>query len=537
MRNSLKKCSVILFLFLVFPIAAIAAQTKETGPIVFYQTDVTEAGDLAYLRDSLRLMLASRIASVAGGEIRLEEKMVKGRDFAFYRVMSRLANTQDGIKISVEAFKPSGESPMQFQSVAQNSAGLISALDLLVADVGKSLFKSQDSPEVERSLEKKESEIDISTSHPDRAFKANRGFGLSIEQDEFIAEMAVEVRTTERFKSEYYPVQSKGMTAGDIDGDSLDEVLVAINTKLYIYQLQDLKIKHLDTISLPGGLSVHALNVADIDNNGLMEIYISSTRKDEPRSFILEWHPVKGVKWLAENVSWYVRPMDIPGEGQVLTGQQNGVGGQIQPGVYRLTLEPDGEITKGERFSLPDSIKLFDFVFADLNGDKFPETVIINKKEQVKVFNSALELLYTSPTGFGGRELAPKGLTVPIRLVVTDFDDDGNQDILIVDNELYSPKIMSKTRLYRNGQVRGLVWDADGFIEMWHTNLYPDSIIDFQLLALTGDAKTGANVTARLFIVEPEKGDLLEGFFLGSGGNRLSVYGMEFISKVKSGQE
>lgn len=537
MSNSLKRCIVILFLFLLLPMVATAAQIKKTGTIVFYPTDVTDAGDLAYLRDSLRLMLVSRIASAAGSDARLETKMVKERDLSFYRVMSRLAQTQDGIRISVEAYKPSDASPQQFHSFASDSAEIISALDLLVVDVRRSLFSAKDSSRASKIPGNSNgNDIDISTSHPDRAYKENSGFGLSILQDEFIAQMAIKVETTERFKSAFFPVRSEGMTAGDIDGDSLDEVLIATNTRLFIYQLRDLRIHHLETIPLPGGLNVHALNVADLDNNGLMEIYLSSTRDGEPRSFVLEWSPATGVKWLDENVYWYLRPMNIPGEGMVLAGQQNGFGNEIQPGVYRMLLEPGGKITKGERFSLPEKIKLFDFVFADLNGDKFPEIVTINDKEQLKVFNSAFELLYTSPTGFGGRELS-EGLTVPIRLVVTDFDDDGNEDLLIVDNELYSPKMMSKTRLYKNGQVRGLLWDNDGFIEMWHTNLFPNSIVDFQLLSLTGDAKKGTNVTARLFILEPEKGDFLEAFLLGSGGNRLLVYGMEFISKENSGSE
>jgi len=537
MRNSLKKCLVILFLFLLLPISVLAGQAKKTGPIVFYPTDITDAGDLAYLRDSLRLMLASRISSITGGDVRLEAKMVKVRDLPLYRVMSRLTKNKDSIKISVEAFKPSDESPMQFQSVASSNADIISALDILAEDVGSSLFASQNSPKSKSmSANKSGDDIDESTSHPDRAYKENSGFGLSILQDEFISQMAIEVVTTERFKSEFFSIRSEGMTAGDIDGDSLDEVLIATNTRLFIYQLRNLRIHHLDTIPLPGGLEVHALNVADIDNNGLMEIYLSSTRDGEPRSFVLEWSPATGIKWLDENVSWYLRPMLVPGEGLVLAGQQNGIDGEIWPGVYHMALEPGGKIIKGERFSLPESIKLFDFVFADLDGDKFPEIVSINKKEQLKVFNSALELLYTSPTGFGGRELS-EGLTVPIRLVVTDFDDDGNQDILIVDNELYSPRMMSKTRLYKNGQVRGLVWDNDAFIEVWHTNLFPNSIVDFQFLSLTGDAKKGANVTARLFILEPEKGDFLEAFLLGSGGNRLLVYGMEFISKEHTGTE
>jgi len=527
---------VILFLFFLFPVAANTAQVAESRSVVFYPTDVTEAGDMAYLRESLRLMLASRLASVAGGEVRLEKKMVKERDLAFYRVKSRLLSTANGIKLVVESFRPHEDNPIYFQSVANDGAGLMTGVDVLVADMGKSLFSVPDSSATKKELEdKKASDVDLSTSHPDKIFKVRKGLGLSIEQDDFIAQVAIEVRTTERFKSEVLPVRSKGMTAGDIDGDSYDEILIATNRKLYIYKLEDLRIHHLETISLPGNIKVHALNVADLNNNGLMEIYISSTRDNDPRSFVLEWSPATGVEWLYENVYWYLRPISIPGEGMVLAGQKGGVDGGTQPGIYRMLFESDKKIRGDETFYIPESINLFDFVFADLDGDKLPEVVTLDKKEQLKVYNSALKLLYTSPAGFGGKELSWGGMTAPIRLVVTDFDNDGNQDIIVVDNELYSPKMMNKTKLYRNGQVRGLLWDMDTFIEMWSTNLFPNSVIDFQFISSAANVKTGADMRGRLFIVEPEKGDLLGGFLPGGGGNRLSVYGMEFISKKNGG--
>ena len=532
MYHALKKNLVILFLFFLVPMAANAEQVTEERSVVFYPTDVTEAGDMAYLRDSLRLMLASRIASVAGGEVRLERKMSKERDLAFYRVKSRLVSTANGLEISVEAFRPHDDNPLYFQSAA-GSAGMLTALDVLVADIGQSLFSIPDSSETKKELEEKMAgEIDLSTSHPDKIFKVRKGLGLSIEQDDFIAQMAIEVRTTERFKSEVLPVRSKGMTAGDIDGDSKDEIVIATNRKLYIYQLEDLQIHHLETISLPGNINVHALNVADLNNNGLMEIYISSTRDNEPRSFVLEWSAATGVEWLYENVYWYLRPVNIPGEGMVLAGQKGGVEGGTQPGIYRMLFESDEKITGNETFYIPESINLFDFVFADLDGDKLPEIVTLDKKEQLKVYNSALKLLYTSPSGLGGRELS-KGMTAPIRLAVTDFDNDGNEDIIVVDNELYSPKMMNKTRLYRNGQVRGLLWDIDTFIEMWSTNIFPNSVINFQFLSYATSVDAGVDMTGRLFIVEPKKGDLLGRFLLSGRGNRLSVYGMEFISKHK----
>jgi hypothetical protein len=173
---------------------------------------------------------------------------------------------------------------------------------------------------------------------------------------------------------------------------------------------------------------------------------------------------------------------------------------------------------------------LFDFVFADLEGDKIPELVSINRKEELKVFNSNLELLYTSPPGFGGKELS-EGLNPPVRIVVTDFDTDGNDDILLVDNELFSPKMMKQSKYYKNGQVRGLLWDRDLFLEMWRTNIFQKAIVDFQFLTRPVGGKSAETMAGRLFVIEPAKGSSLEGLLFDEGGTRLSVFGMEFTPK------
>ena len=88
MRSFLKQCLVISLLFLMGFVATTVAQAAEVRRVVFYPTDVREAGNFAYLSDSVRLMLASRLSSVAGGEVRLENEIKKTRDFTSYRVMS-----------------------------------------------------------------------------------------------------------------------------------------------------------------------------------------------------------------------------------------------------------------------------------------------------------------------------------------------------------------------------------------------------------------------------------------------------------------
>ncbi len=77
MCNSLKQCVVTVFLLCGWVLAASSSQAVEKKEVVFYPTDVSEAGSFAYLRDSVRLMLASRLAPIAGGEVRLENAMQK----------------------------------------------------------------------------------------------------------------------------------------------------------------------------------------------------------------------------------------------------------------------------------------------------------------------------------------------------------------------------------------------------------------------------------------------------------------------------
>ncbi len=517
---------VLLFLLAVHP-----GMATERKAVVFYQANVAKAGELAYLRDSLRLMLASRLASATGAEVHLEKKMIPKRDRNLYRVKSRLVSTSRGMELFVEAFKPGSDEPVSFKAMAGSGAALMTAVDTLVIEMEKSLLNN--SAVSENALEATpdvDGGLDLTTAHPDRVFKINKGFGLDIEQDDFIAQKAMEVRTNERYKSGVLPVRSKGMTAGDIDDDGYDEIVIASNTKVYIYQLKNQKIQLLDTVSLPGGIKVHSLNAADLNNNGIMELYISSTRNDNPRSFVLEWSPATGTKWLYKNVPWYLRPISLPENKMLLAGQEGGINGGTQPGIHRIHIGDNGKVSSEELLVLPETVDLFNFVFADLDGDTVAEVVTLDDRDKLRVFSSTLELLYTSPAGFGGRELS-EGVTAPIRIAVTDFENDGRQDIIVVDNELYTPEIMKKTKWYKNGQVRGLLWDMDTFVEMWSTSLFPRSIIDFQFLSSKENLDSEKNPAGRLFIVEPEKADLLESFVFGRGGNRLSVYGLEFISK------
>ena len=519
--------TVLIFLFCLL-LPGGSAFATQGDQVVFYPTDVSEAGELAYLRESVRMMLASRLASIAGIQPEFEEEVAAGS--ATYRVQSCIVSTGEGVTVSASVLSPSNTIPVSFQATVEENSQVMKALGDLVDEMAGSLFDVKAKVVSAVVASKPAAATDFHTPHPDRQVKENSGFGLSIAQDEFVAQMAVEVAATERYKSTLLSFRTRGMSAGDIDGDALDEILIATNTKIHIYQLREKRIHPLATIALPAFLEVHALNVADLSANGVMEIYVSATRGGYPSSFVLEWQPEIGVTWLHKEVPLYLRPLQGPEKTIVLAAQRGGLGGGTLAGIYQLSVQGEMNTAAGKLLPVPNSVNLFDFVFADLEGDGVSEIVSLNKKEELKVFDSSLSVLYTSPSGFGGKENS-KGLNRPVRLVVVDFDADGDDDILLVDNELYSPKMLKKSKYYENGQVRGLLWDRDLFLEMWRTNIFQKAIVDFQFLTSPGTGGASASVTGRLFVTEPAKGNSLEGLLFGDGGTRLSVYGMEFIPK------
>ncbi len=505
--------------------AAWAAQGEK---VIFYPTDVSDAGELAYLADSVRLMFASRLANIAGVQP-VNEKEQPGSAKSCYRVQSVLVSTDKGTTVSALVYSPGSAASVQFQATSPEGEHIMQLLDELVAEIGEVVFDVKKEVIHQEKPMKKKVATDFYTPHPDRQIKENSGFGLSIDQDEFVAQMAVEVENSERYKGEVYSYQTRAMSAGDLDGDAMDEILLATNDKIYVYQLRNQRIYPLAAIPLPAKLKVHGLNVADLNHNGTMEIYLSCTKNNDPTSFILEWHPETGLKWLSEWIPLYIRPIRVPGQGVILAGQRGGLEGEPRDGIYTLVIKDDGQVATDTLLAVPDGVNLFAFVFADLEGDKVPEVVAITVKEELVVYNGNMDRLYTSPSGFGGRE-ARDGLNPPIRMVATDFDMDGRDDILLVDNELFSPEMLSESRYYENGQVRGLLWDKDLFLEMWHTNVFTKSIVDFQFLPIP--SKKGATTSdGRLFIVEPAKGNSLQGLLFNDGGSRLSVYGMHFVPK------
>ena len=104
---------------------------------------------------------------------------------------------------------------------------------------------------------------------------------------------------------------------------------------------------------------------------------------------------------------------------------------------------------------MPKGVNLFDFNYADLDGDGFYEIVAVDQNEKLRVYNVGNELMWVSQKNFGGSNiyLGPSQggamsqtdqrnftvdenserdlIFVPARIIVTDLNGDGKEEIVI----------------------------------------------------------------------------------------------------------
>ncbi len=66
------------------------------------------------------------------------------------------------------------------------------------------------------------------------------------------------------------------MAVGDVDGDGKMDVVMADRQTVTIYHLNNNRLNEFASTKLFPRYKIHAVNVADLNNNGKAEIYISA---------------------------------------------------------------------------------------------------------------------------------------------------------------------------------------------------------------------------------------------------------------------
>ncbi len=95
---------------------------------------------------------------------------------------------------------------------------------------------------------------------------------------------------------------------------------------------------------------------------------------------------------------------------------------------------------------------------------------------------------------------------VPQRILLTDVNDDGENDVLVVRNEDISKGVMQRQRMYRSGRFECLAWDNVGLAALWRTRKFAGYISDYNLGDFDNDGQDDL-----VFAVVKKTGDPVTG--------------------------
>jgi hypothetical protein len=306
-------------------------------------------------------------------------------------------------------------------------------------------------------------------------------------------------------RSQELPFQGRAMAVGELSGDGTMKLAISDGQGLYIYDLTKTGIKELWNYPGRGSDNVIAVDAADINKNGVAEIFVTNYTQSGLRSYVLEYREGKFVKILDE-VRLHFRVLEGPDGTPQLYGQEAGtdlsVGNPFGGPVRRYAWQGN-RLVPGEAVPLPKAFNaVYGFALGDLDRDGGSKVMVLDRQDYLRVFDKAGVEIYRSSDHYGGSEqvleyypeggrsttqntsgsaIEPKQIYLQGRMYFVDLLRDGKRQLVLPRNTP-STGYVFKTRLYDKGVILGLAWDGLGMQPVWETRELPGYIADFALI-------------------------------------------------------
>lgn len=304
----------------------------------------------------------------------------------------------------------------------------------------------------------------------------------------------------EILKSKNFEMAVRGMAIGDVTGDGNKEIVFTGDKTVFIYRLQDGQFVKMTEIKGRRYNKYISLDVADINRNGMAEIFVTSIDPNgRLNSFVLEWND--GIlRRIVEKADWYFRVLSPPDSIPLLVGQRRGMGvadadeyaldrsaGLFLAGIHELQWQ-NGSYEPGSRMNIPKGLNLYSFIYGDVANDNTRMTVFFTENDSLRLLDATGRRVWKSREPYGGSAVYldyPAGGTsmdrfyLSQRILISDLDRDGKNEVITVKNHEIGRRFLSRIRNFSNGWIEGLSWNKITFTQKWRTNEIPGYITDY----------------------------------------------------------
>ena len=534
-----------------------AAFAKELR-IAIFPFSVHTQDDISYIRDGITSLLPSRVA--ASGRLSVIDSFLIRSELgklpadhplttdvslgeklhADYILIGSITKIGSNVSLDtrlINSANPDDVTPFFIQSIGLND--MLPQLTSFGARVRQKILGS--GPEIEAAAAR----ADAASGQGRAQAKAARPAGSGDEQaaDETLeSPLEPEYQTVVQprvekgpplFESEpFYSFDIAGeslhcMTSADVDGDGIKELLLSGEHRVLIYKWAEGGLKQSGEITAGIGEHLVHIDTADTNKNRQEEIFVSSFEKSAPNSFVLEAKE-GGYSRIAKSQPWFFRIYQPPGKRLMIMGQNAGETSPFGNVIYTFSWK-NGNLEARNEFLIPESLQLYSFVQADIDGDGRLEYIAFSKgilsfQYQLTIFSSlgkmrwrdqhlklGGEVNYFTKRVYGN-DMEQKEY-LPMRILCDDYNRDGRLDIVVGRNSTKGNVLTARLSQYNQGEVCSLNWDGYDLSQNWTSGMMAGYVADYGVFDLDGDGRK------EIFILS-----VTESGILSRGKNQLTVF-------------
>lgn len=387
---------------------------------------------------------------------------------------------------------------LSFNESGKESGDVISHIDRFAGKVDETLFAGTSTAAASPAPKTPEEQ---SRMHPESLWTGK----IDAEDQRLAAGETGKSALGSAWKSRNFKVAIEGISIGDVDGDGKNEVVFMDEHSVFIYRYADDRFVKLAEID--GGRSNRHLgiDVADINNNGIGEIFVTNLHKEQETlmSYVLEWDGSQ-FKKIVDNAKWYFRVIDHPQKGRLLLGQQRDNKRLFIPGITEMTYNgADYVPALAGELPLPRWVNVFGLNTGDVANNGLEMTVAFSERNYLRVLAPGNEKEWESEDAYvvGGIFLEYRDASagrigdyretvryyLPQRILISDADKDGKNEVLVCRSKEATDGLFSKLRVIKSGHIECLAWDQFGLSQKWKTRTISGNISDYVIGDIDGD--------------------------------------------------
>ncbi len=472
---------------------------------------INAAQDLSFLQDGIFDMLSTRLAKegqvevigraqvdaaiqavTASGTVNeTAARSIGSRlnaDFALFGSLTVLGNN---VSIDAKMVDIAGSRPtMTFFDQSRDLGSVISKIDLIAADINDKIFgRTQVAIQAPAAAPPPPTPKKGIYAHPESLLKDD-GF---ISQGKDTAGsgdfMSAEARQARQkfWKSANFRHVINGVALGDVDGDGKIETITVTPDTVIIYRSEGSRFRKVEEISAGGSLNLTGVDVADINDNGTAEIFVTTlnAKKNVLVSFVLEFDGQNFVR-LVTGSPWFFRVADTPVRGKILLGQRPRVNDPYSGKIYEMQWQNQA-YAPVDAIKTPRRTNLLGFTIGDVLSNGQETAVGYKPNDHLRVMDGAGKVIWDGSDRLGGSMLhfsAPpedrgdvdNRIYLPLRLLI--WQNAQASAVITVHNYELSGYTL-EFRKYTKSAIVALTWDGLGLVPGWKTRQISGFIQDF----------------------------------------------------------